>query len=194
DGRPVSPFAAYGPGIGGTAVHRNHTVNYPGDRLIIPGADPERAARVIVVAARQGLAAEVDVRPDPSKPESAEIRLQPTARVRGRLVHRDGRPATGGQVYPLIVLDTKDPEHLKRDQILTQEIYSNIMESSFRQEYGKREKPGADGSFELDSLVSGRSFYIVAASGGREAFRYVAPLKPGEVRDLGNLTLEELKP
>ncbi len=194
DGRAISPFAAYGPRLGGNAIIRTGSVDYPGDRLIIPDADPDQAERVIVVAARQGLAAEVDVRPDPSNPASAEVRLQPTAKVRGRLVHRDGRPATGGQVYPLIVLDTKDAEHMKRDQILTQEFYSNIMESSFREEYRKKEKPGADGSFELDALVSGRSFYIVAASGGREAFRHVAPLRPGEVRDLGNVTLEERKP
>lgn len=194
DGRAVSPFAAYGPGIGGTPIYRSYAVNYPGDRLIIPGANPDHTTRVVLVAARQGLAAEVEIRPNSSNPTPPEIRLQPTARVRGRLVEHNGRPATGGQVYPVIVLDTTDAEHLKRGQILTQEFYGNLMESSFREEYRKKEKPGADGSFELDALVSGRSFYIVATSGGREAFRHVSPLKPGEVRDLGNLTLEEPRP
>jgi hypothetical protein len=44
----------------------------------------------------------------------------------------------------------------------------------------------------IDTLLPGVRFYIQAASGdGRSAGVPVSPLKPGEDRDLGTITLKE---
>jgi beta-lactamase regulating signal transducer with metallopeptidase domain len=192
DGKPVTPFAALCPGLSGNAIYRGHnTMNYPDDRFIFPGADPNRAYRVIFTSARHQLAAVVEIRADPKAPRPVEIRLQPAARVRGKVVNPSGTPMLEGQVYPIIVLDQKT-ENLSRSEVLSQEIYSNLLESSAGQKY--QDGLGAHGEFTHDALVPGMPFYIVAASGGREAFHYVPPLKPGEDRDLGTITLKERQP
>jgi beta-lactamase regulating signal transducer with metallopeptidase domain len=188
DGKPVSPFGVFCPGLTGSAIHRGRAVDYPDDRFIFPGADPNRTYRAIFASARHRLAAVVEIKPDPANSQSAEIRLQPAARVHGKVVNPSGTPMLEGQVYPMIVLD-KNAESLKRDEVLSQEFYSNLLESSARQKYW--EKPIAGGEFAHDALVPGEPFYIVASSGNREAFQYVSPLKPGEDRDLGTITLKE---
>jgi hypothetical protein len=51
------------------------------------------------------------------------------------------------------------------------------------------------GEFTLDAMIPGASFYVTAAhANGRSAQVPVLDLKPGEVRDLGTLVLEERKP
>ena len=90
-----------------------------------------------------------------------------------------------------MIVMRKNPENLGRDEVFPQMFYSNLLEASARAEYN--EKPGAEGAFALEALVPGMSFYIVASSTGREAFQYVPPLKPGEDRDLGTITLQEPK-
>ena len=75
--------------------------------------------------------------------------------------------------------------------------YVNLMgEDPIRFEYGGRNTVDKGGTFVNDLLIPGARFVIVAHSGGgqREAFVPVAPLRPGEDRDLGNVTLKEPKP
>src|SRR5262249_33966470 len=114
-----------------------------------------------------------------------------TARVRGKVVNPSGTPMREGQVYPMIVLD-KRSDVMSRDEVLSQEFYSNLLEGPARMKY--QDGPGAHGEFTHDALVPGMPFVIVASSGGREAFRFVPPLKPGEDRDLGTITLQERQP
>src|SRR5207302_9331225 len=119
-GTPVSPFAAFCPGLSGSAIYRGHnTVDYPDDRFIFPGADPNRTYRVIFASARHQLAAVIEIQPDPKTSQPVEIRLQPAARVHGKAVNPSGTPMLEGQVYPMIVLNKK-PGTMSRDQVLTQ--------------------------------------------------------------------------
>jgi hypothetical protein len=54
--------------------------------------------------------------------------------------------------------------------------------------------PKPKGEFVIDTLVPGARLYITAGMGRREAIVSVVPLKPGEDRDLGAITLKERKP
>ena len=60
--------------------------------------------------------------------------------------------------------------------------------------YWTRLRSEAKGEFVIDTLVPGVPLYITANSGRQEAFVPVPPLKPGEDRDLGTITLKERKP
>ena len=191
--KPVSSFAVYGRELNGTAIERAFTsVNFLGDRFVFPGSDPSRTYKLVFTAAHQRLASVVEIQPDPKATQPVEIRLQPAARIHGKVIKPGGLPMTEGQVYPMIVLDkTPTIKAMDRNQILSQEIYSNLLEGSARGKY--QDAPGAHGEFALEALAPGMPFYVVATSGGREAFRYVPPLKPGEDHDLGTITLEERK-
>jgi len=192
DGRPVFPFAAFCPEMSGNAIYSGHaSVNYLDQRFVFPGSNPSQTYKVIFASARHHLAAVVEIKPDPMGFQPVEIRLQPAARVHGKVVKPSGLPMPEGQVYPIIVLDKK-PETMGRNEVLSQEIYSNLLESSARSKY--HDRPGSQGEFTHDGLVPGMPYYIVATSGGREAFHYVPPLKPGEDRDLGTITLKERQP
>ena len=59
----------------------------------------------------------------------------------------------------------------------------------------KRLQSEAEGEFVIDTLVPGARFYIRAAKRRTgEACVPLTPLKPGEDRDLGTITLKERKP
>ena len=55
-------------------------------------------------------------------------------------------------------------------------------------------QPRKNGEFVLDTLVPGVHLVITAGAGRREVWLSVPPLKPGEDRDLGTLTLRERQP
>jgi beta-lactamase regulating signal transducer with metallopeptidase domain len=190
DGKPVSTFAAYCPEMSGVANYRaKGSLEFHDGRLIFPGADPDRTYKVILVSARHQLAAVVEIKPDPKAAQPLEIRLQPTARVHGRVVNPSGTPMSDGQVYAMIAL-RGEPRSMSRNDILTDtEFYSNLLEPAARVKHS--DEPGVRDEFTHDSLVPGLPFYIGAESGGRQAVHYVPPLAPGEDRDVGTVTLKE---
>ena len=193
DGKPVSAFAAYCPELSyGTISRTFSSLDFADGRFVFPGADPARTYRVIFTSARHRLAAVVEIKPDPKVLQPVEIRLQPTARVHGRVVTPSGAPMSEGQVHPMIVL-SPIPEPMSRVAIFSRtEFFSNLLETSARSEYG--DKPEANGEFAHDALVPGMPYYITAGSGEREAYQRVEPLRPGEDRDLGTITLKERQP
>lgn len=190
DGKSVSSFAAFCPELNGlTFQPMPIAVSFTHDRFIFPACDPSRTYRVIFTSVQHQLAAVVDIKPDPKIAQPIEIRLQPAARVHGKVVTPSGNPVSDGQVYPLIVLN-KNPETINRNEILTlTEFFSSLLEASARRNYP--EKPGTRGEFVNDLLVPGMPYYIAANSARREVFQYLPPLKPGEDRDLGTITLKE---
>jgi hypothetical protein len=190
DGKPVSSFAAFCPELSGLALQPTlSAVDFSHGRFIFPACDPSRAYRVIFASAQHQLAAVVDIKADPKVSPPMEIRLQPAARVHGKVVTPSGTPVSDGQVFPMIVLDKK-PKTSNRNEIFTgTEFFSNLLEASARMNYP--EKPSIRGEFANDSMVPGMAFYITANSAGREAFQYVEPLKPGEDRDLGTIRLTD---
>jgi beta-lactamase regulating signal transducer with metallopeptidase domain/protocatechuate 3,4-dioxygenase beta subunit len=153
DGKPVSPFAAYCPEMSGTATTwSSGSTEFPGDRFIFIGADPSRTYRVIFVSARHQLAAVVEIKPDSKAAQPVEIRLQPAARVHGRVVKPSGLPMSEGEVFPMIVLG-KIPENAGRDLVFSQMFYLNLLEASARAKYGENSE--VQGEFTHVALVPG---------------------------------------
>jgi hypothetical protein len=74
-------------------------------------------------------------------------------------------------------------------------MYANLMgQKAMLPYFAKILEPKPKGEFVVDTLVPGAHFYITAEAGRREAVVSVSPLKPGEDRDLGTITLKERKP
>ena len=72
--------------------------------------------------------------------------------------------------------------------------YTNLLGQRAMMIYWNRLRSDARGEFVIDTLLPGVPLYVTANSGRQEAFVPVRPLKPGEDRDLGTITLKELKP
>jgi RNA polymerase sigma factor (sigma-70 family) len=147
----------------------------------MPGSDPKETYRIFFVQPELHLGAVADLKYD-AKP--AEVRLQPTAAVRGKLVDPDGSPPRSYQAYALLLL-TKEEGNLTRRAWFDQDrflIYANLTQS-----YGQP-KPNPDGSFEVEDLIPDTRFYIVGAT-RRLAVRVPVTLKPGESKEVGTLTL-----
>lgn len=91
----------------------------------MPGSDPSQTYRVFFVQPELHLGAVAELKYD-GKP--AEVRLEPTATVRGKLANSDGSPATSYQAYALLQL-TKDLGKLTRRDSFSRDlflIYSNL--------------------------------------------------------------------
>jgi hypothetical protein len=152
-------------------------------RFRMPGADPEQSYRIFFVQPDLHLAALVDLKYD-GKP--AEVRLQPTASVRGKLVNPDGSPAKNYQTYAMLWM-VPEERKLTRQDWFSQDrlvIYQNISQDR------REAKPQPDGSFLLENLIPGATMYLVGATHSQLVVRVpLATLKPGEVKDLGELKL-----
>ena len=96
----------------------------------------------------------------------------------------------------MIVMGRPKEGEMTRSEIFGDtEIYANLMGQKAMLPYlTKILEPKPKGEFVIDTLVPGARFYITAGAGRREAIVSVAPLKPGEDRDLGTITLKERKP
>jgi RNA polymerase sigma factor (sigma-70 family) len=148
----------------------------------LTGADPGQTYRVFFIQPDMHLGAVADLKYD-GKP--AEVRLEPAASVRGKLVDKDGAPAKGYQAYALLLL-TKEEGKLSRSDWFSSDrlvIYSNIT-----QDFADRTR-NADGSFLVDNLIPGAQMYLVGAANNQTVVRTPITLKPGEVKDLGTLVL-----
>ena len=148
----------------------------------MPGSDPKETYRIFFVQPELHLGAVADLKYD-GKP--AEIRLQPTASVRGKLVDPDGSPPRSYQAYALLLATKGEDPPTGRSWFFDQDrflIYSNLTQS-----FGET-KQNMDGSFVVEDLIPGTRLYIVGAA-GRLAVRVPATLKPGENKDVGTLTL-----
>jgi hypothetical protein len=82
----------------------------------------------------------------------------------------------------------------RNDVFRSTESYCNIIGQKAMLPYLERNMVGPRGEFVIDTLVPGARLYIMAGAGDLEARVPVAPLQPGEDRDLGALTLKERQP
>jgi hypothetical protein len=97
----------------------------------------------------------------------------------------------GGQVTPFLVISGEKKE-LSRDELFNQDLvqfYTNFLGQ--RNFYLHNHEVGSQGEFTFDALVPGAWFYVNATSAGRVASVPTPVLKPGEVYDLGIITLKE---
>jgi hypothetical protein len=163
-------------------------------RFRLPGADPSQTYRVFFLQPDRKLGAVVDLKPDPRATRPVKVQLQPMATVRGRLVSASGLAEPSAQVYPVLVPRGKVGE-LSRAEIMNEATpYFEILGERAMLAYWLKMHPNPQGEFVLDTLLPGARLYIVAGTSQREARVPLTPLKPGEERDLGTITLQERTP
>jgi RNA polymerase sigma factor (sigma-70 family) len=183
DGRPVPSVYAACRQMNATQIDRWPTSQRFDKGLFrMTGADPDQTYRVFVINPELHLGAVADLKFD-GKP--AEVRLEPTASVRGKVVGADGTPPRGYQVYPLLLMTKEEGkpggmDWFNNDRLV---IYGNILQSF------SRPPENGDGTFRLDDLIPGARLYIVGGATDQTVVRTPVTLKPGEVKDLGTLTL-----
>jgi hypothetical protein len=195
DGQVVSDLVAMYPGIDARLINVwNGGQEFPDGTFRIPGADPDRTYRVFLVQPDRRLGAVARLKVDPKSTAPIEVRLQPTATVKGRLVNPTGSAPDKVQVYPQILL-TEDSRELKETDLFNEDLvqFYNIVLGQ-RHFHFYHEFDGCNGEFSFEALIPGVRFYVVGADGRREAYVPVDVLKPGEVRDLGTIPMKERKP
>ncbi len=192
DGQTVKDVTAMYPGIDAKLIDIwNQGRDFSDGVFRIEGADPEKTYRVFFIKPEQRLGAVAEFKYDPRKPGPIELKLQPTATIRGKVVNPDGSPAQGGQVNPFLALGA-EKEELSRNDLFDGEklqFYTNFLGQ--RNFYFHKNEPGSQGEFVFEAMVPGAWFSISASSGGRVARATTPVLKPGEVHDVGTLTLKE---
>ena len=182
DGSPIPWVYAGCRQLNATQIDRWDTsLRFEKGLFRLTGADPNQTYRVFFIHPELHLGAVAELKYDG---QPAEVRLGPTASVRGKLVTPEGSPPNSYQAYALLQVTKEEGKLTRRDWFSRDRfiIYSNLTQS-FAQE-----KPNPDGSFLVDNLIPGVRMYIVGAA-GQLAIRMPVTLKPGEVKDLGTLTL-----
>lgn len=199
DGKPLPEVLAHCAELNARQINNwPQGQKFEGGMFELPGAEPGRNYRVYFLHPGKQLGAVADLTPKDDG-SALDVRLEPMARVHGKLVNPDGSPPGSAGAYPLISF-VEHPEGLRRDELYGSgptEIYVNLMgQDAMRFTYGSRNTVDSRGAFVNDLLIPGARFVIVAHGGGgqREAIVPVAPLKPGEDRDLGTITIKERTP
>jgi hypothetical protein len=195
DGKVVLDVVGYCEGIDATLIDIWNQGQLFADGVFrLPGADPSRNYRIHLLQPQRRLGAVADLKPDQMANQPVPVKLQPTAKVHGKVVTSGGTPMQGGQVYPLLVTRGKDGEMSLDDEFRNTSFYSNLVGQKAMLEYSEKQKSNGQGEFVIDTLLPGIRLYVKAASGGRHAGVHVKPLEPGEDRDLGTITIRERKP
>ena len=129
-GQVVRDVAAFYPGIQACLIDVwNQGQEFPDGIVRIRGADPEKNYRVCFIQADRKLGAVAELRHDGKAAGPIEVRLQPTASVRGRVTTPSGSTSQGCQVYANLVLN-KDRKELSDQDLFNRdlvEFYSNVM-------------------------------------------------------------------
>jgi RNA polymerase sigma factor (sigma-70 family) len=193
DGSPVSRVMAYSRGMDPLSMHAyrwDYGVPVEKGLFRMSGCDADRAYRVFFIQPELHLGAVVELRAG-AKP--AEVRLEPTASVRGRLVHSDGSSAKAGWAAARLAttkddgkLDPKSPGLEAFDWADRTMGFDMLIQG-----FAGPPKPNDGDRFLVEDLIPSAQLYIEASAGGLVVRRPVI-LKPGEVKDLGTLKL--LKP
>jgi beta-lactamase regulating signal transducer with metallopeptidase domain len=192
DGEAIKNLVAFYPGIDACLIDLwNQGQEFPDGLFRIEGADPEKIYRVFFMALDKHLGAVADLKYDPNRKEPIEIRLQPTATIKGKLVNPDGSPASGGQagVHLVFSPEPKKLSEIERFDEDIKEFYSNVVGQ--RNFYIHDRRTGEDGTFEYTAILPGAWYDLGCYASGRTANVSTPILKPGEVYDLGIVTLKE---
>src|SRR5262249_33990457 len=148
---------------------------------------PGRTYRVFFLQPELHLGAAVDLKPA-AKP--AEVRLEPTASVRGKLAHADGSPAKGGWAAARLATTRADGKLDPNAPGLGAFDWGDrtMGFDVLIQGFAGPPKPNDGDRFLVEDLIPGTQLYIEAAAGGQVVRRPVT-LEPGGVKDLGTLKL-----
>ena len=196
DGNVVTDIAALCEGIDARLIeNRNNARTFADGVFRLPGADPARTYRIFLLQFERRIGAAVDLRPDPHARRPAEVKLQPTAKVHGKVVTADGSTIRLDRVHPLLVIrDQVNEGEMGRDDILRNMWFHNLIARRNYPEYVESLKLNARSEFVIDNLLSGVRLCIFAEENDRQGVVQVEPLEPGEDRDLGTITLKDRKP
>lgn len=192
DGRIVPEVTAMYPGIDAKLIDIWNQGHPFFDGIFrIRGADPDRTYRVFFIKPQARLGGIAELKYDPRASGPLEVKLQPTATVRGKLATPEGSIPQGATVYPSLVLSA-DRKELSRHDLANDDMaqfYAMVL-GEFNMSF-QNNQATSNGEFTLEAMIPGARFYIMAGGSGREATVPVSELKPGEVRDLGTITLKE---
>ena len=192
DGQTVKDVTAMYPGIDAKLIDIwNQGHEFSDGVFRIEGADPERTYRVFFIKPEQRLGAVAELKYDPKQPGPIALKLQPTATIRGKVVNPDGSPVKGGQVNPFLALGAEREELWPRTCSTVRNFSFTPIFLGQRNFYFHKNEPGSQGEFVFEAMVPGAWFSISASSAGRVAHVATPVLKPGEVHDVGTLTLKE---
>ena len=196
DGNVVPDVVGFCEGIDARLIEiRNNAQTFADGVFRLPGADPARTYRVYLLQSERRIGAAVDLKPDPQAKQPIEVKLQPTSKVHGKLVTAGGTSDATEQVYPLLVIRDKHEGEMSRD-----DIFRNMW---FHRSSSPRESCRTMWNAQVERsgrvchrhLVIGRSaLHLRRAKTTSRPCVPVAPLEPGEDRDLGTITLKERKP
>lgn len=177
-------------GTSGTMTHTNLEANrspYRGGKHRLTGLSPLGTYRTFLYSPDLNAGAAIDLRYDPERPEVRQVRLQPAAGVRARLVYEDGTPAANLRVNVGFVATADDPETV---EFFSAEV--GILQNMAPGQMGNF-LTDDNGEFEINRFIP-ETFVMISLnepnfSDGTRG-RRVGELSPGEVRDLGTLELK----
>jgi len=192
DGQAVKGLVAFGVGLNSVLIDTwNQGQEFPDGVFRMKGADPGRSYRVFFIAPEKRLGTVVELKFDPARKGPLEVRLEPTATIRGKLANPDGSVPMAGQAG-LKICFSAEPRELtgqERFDLELTDFYSNIVgqRNAFMHDWNT----GKQGEFEYQAIVPGAWYELSCNDGALSATVSTPILKPGEVLDLGTVTLKE---
>ncbi len=192
DGQAVKGLVAFGVGMNAALVDTwNQGQEFRDGVFRMEGADPGRSYRIFFIAPEKRLGTVAELKYDPARKGPLEVRLEPTATIRGKLANADGSVPKAGQAG-LKLCFTPEPRKFsdreRYDDDLT-DFYSNIVgqRNAFMHDWNT----GKQGEFEYQAIIPGAWYELICNDGALSATVSTQILKPGEVLDVGTVTLKE---
>lgn len=192
----------------GTHAHTQERGRFEKGVCRLIGCAPDRTYPAYFLEGETHLGAMVGLKSDGTSTKPLHIRLQPTGSVKGRIVHADGTPAGDREVKPFVWFgqDNDRPKGVVNVDPRTAHwpVFSAMSLEATRS-VDSIKLPGdrgigfstpatssPQGTFQCDNLIPGAVLYLtVKTQSGQALTLPVEPLKPGEVRDLGDIRLEK---
>ncbi|WP_145952102.1 hypothetical protein [Paludisphaera borealis] len=191
DGRPVDVVTAAYAGINAALRDTcDQGYEFADGEFEIPDADPERTYRVFFVAPDKHLGGVANLKYDPAD-NPRVVRLQPTGVIRGRIGSPADAPTEKANLMVKLLLSPERKDYTRddlMDESSNMQSYAAILGRHYFDHQGQ---PNERGEFQLDAMIPGVGYYVMAWKDVRRFSELVWDLKPGEVRDLGAVKVSE---
>ena len=153
--------------------------------------NPARPRPVLFVQPDRGLAAVVQARPGDAGPWN--VRMYPTATVRGKLVHPDGKPLANTDLMVLFELPPYGRASLTgtlRETAGTGGVGLVKVQTLLTD----KARTDADGRFEIRNVIGDLDYELrypyLSESSSRGTGTHPFRARPGEAKDLGTITMK----
>jgi hypothetical protein len=185
DGKPVTGVQALG------ADGYRAEWSKPLDPVEVRTFNPARPRPVLFVQPDRGLAAVVQARPGDAGPWN--VRMDPTATVRGKLVHPDGKPLANTDLMELFELPPYGRASLTgtlRETAGTEGVGPVKVQTLLTD----KARTDADGRFEIPNVIGDLDYELrypyLTESSARGTGTHPFRARPGEAKDLGTITMK----